>query len=606
MCGLIGYVGRRPAQDVIVAGLVRLEYRGYDSSGVCLLEDGRLAHTRAVGPLDRLRAQLTPSTATAGMGHTRWATHGRVCLENAHPLTSCRDEECAVVLNGIVENFAHLRARLEARGHVFRSETDAEAVAHLVEENYDGDLARAVAAAARELEGHYAFIVAHRDHPDRLVATRHECPLVVGLGDGEAWLASTIAAFRAETAVVQHVEDDELVVLEAGAARFCTYSGLPHARAATVADWADEVCDKDGHDTFMSKEIHEQPDAVARTLAGRLDDRSLLLAEAGLDRDSSTTIERVTVVACGTAYHAGLVGRYAFEDWAGVACDVEIASEWRYRSVKVDARTLVIAVTQSGETADTLAALRQARARGARTLALTNTPGSQVSREADATILTYAGIEMGVAATKTFTAQSALLFAFALALGEARGAIDGTYAKRLIAELGEFPRLVARFLRGDHPLDAIAGRYYDAPYFFFLGRHAGYPVCVEGALKLKEISYIPSEAYAAGEMKHGPIALIDEATPVVCVATDGHVHDKVLSNIQETRARGGRVIAIAGDGNEAIQHLVDDVIYVPRAAPLIQAVLAVVPLQLLAYRIALLRGLDVDRPRNLAKTVTVE
>ncbi len=606
MCGLIGYVGHRSAQAMILAGLERLEYRGYDSSGLCLLEDGRLAHTRAVGRLDRLRERLTPSAATAGMGHTRWATHGRVCLENAHPLTSCRDEECAVVLNGIVENFAALRARLEANGHVFRSETDAEAVAHLVEDHYDGDLARAVAIAARELQGHYAFIVAHRDHADQLVATRHECPLVVGLGDGEAWLSSMIGAFRAETSLVQVVEDDELVVLQSRGARFFTYSGIPRARGTSTAQWEDEVALKDGFDTYMAKEIHEQPDAVARTLAGRLDDLPLLLAEAGLTDGSSARLERVVILACGTAYHAGLVGRCAFEDWAGLPCDVEIASEWRYRRVRPDTRTLAIAVTQSGETADTLAALRRAREQGARTLALTNTPGSQVTREAEATLLTYAGIEMGVAATKTFTAQSALLLALALALGEHRAELTSTRARELVVELGELPRLVARFLRGDHPIESISERYHDAPYFFFLGRHAGFPICVEGALKLKEVAYIPSEAYAAGEMKHGPIALIDETTTVVCIATDGHVHEKMLSNIQETRARGGKVIAIAGDGNEAIQHLVDDVIYVPRADPLIQAVLGVVPLQVLAHQIATLRGLDVDRPRNLAKTVTVE
>src|SRR5215217_1893053 len=326
MCGLIGYVGRRRAQDMILAGLERLEYRGYDSSGLCLLEDGRLAHSRAVGRLARLRERLTPSSATGGMGHTRWATHGRVCIENAHPLTSCRDEECAVVLNGIIENFAVLRSRLEGDGHSFRSETDAEAVAHLIEDHYDGDLERAVATAAQQLEGHYAFIVAHRDHPHSLVATRHECPLVVGVGDGETWLSSMIGAFRSETGSVKLVEDDELVIVTATGARCSTYSGIPRARATTVAEWDDEVAVKDGYDTFMLKEIHEQPDAVARTLAGRLDDRTMLVGEAGLTMRSAEKLARVVVVGCGTAYHAGLVSRYGFEDWAGLACDVEIAS----------------------------------------------------------------------------------------------------------------------------------------------------------------------------------------------------------------------------------------------------------------------------------------
>jgi glucosamine--fructose-6-phosphate aminotransferase (isomerizing) len=608
VCGLIGYTGRQEAKRVILAGLERLEYRGYDSAGICLAEGMDMRYARAVGKLAALKAEIEDeqSPATAGIGHTRWATHGRVSLENAHPLTGCDENEIALVLNGIVENFWELKIRLASSSHVFRSETDAEVVAHLVEEHYDGDLADAVRHACAEIEGHYAFVVVHRDHPGLLVGTRRQCPLVLGLGDDESYLASMVAAFISETRRVRFLEDGDVVEAWAGGARLLDSAGAEVERAVHLVDWDDETATRNGHGSFMLKEIYEQPQAVRRTLAGRTRGELTTLAEAGLDAETARRLRRIVIVACGTAYHAGLMGRYAIEAWARIPCEPDIASEWRYREPILDRDTVVVGISQSGETADTLAALRLARQHGTHTVAVTNMAGSQITREADAVLLTRAGLEMGVAATKTFTAQATLLHAFALDLAAQRGTLPRETIADLLAELEAIPQKLERFLAGRHPIDEIAEAHADEPFFLYLGRHLGLPACLEGALKLKEISYIPTEAYSAGEMKHGPIALLSENTPVVVVATDSHVYEKVVSNIEEVRARGAQVIAIASDGNEAIQHLADEVIYVPRAHPFIQPMLAVVPLQMLALRIAELRALSVDQPRNLAKTVTVE
>ncbi len=606
MCGIIGYTGPRPARKLLVAALERLEYRGYDSAGVCFLERGgpgetRLERVRAAGPVSQLVASLNGHGAASrcGLGHTRWATHGRVTVENAHPFLSC-DGALALVLNGIVENFGELRSELARRGHRFDSQTDAEVVCHLVEERYEGDLAGAVAAAAAALEGHFAFVCCHRDHPELLVGTRRECPLVVGLGAGESFLASSTSAFLAETRRIQLVEDDEVVVVRPGTVRFYA-EGRARRRPVFDADWADERVDRGEFETLMLKEIHEQPLALRETL----DAVSAALRD-GPVASVAASAQRILLVACGTSYHAALAGRGVFERWAQIPCDVEIASEWRYREPLADGRTLVAGISQSGETADTLAALRQARRQGLATLAVTNTPGSQLTREADATLLTRCGLELGVAATKTFTAQVSLLACLALAVAEARGRMPEEEAAAAREALRQLPALAERFLAGSHPIDEVAERYADAAYFFFLGRGAGLPAALEGALKLREIAYIPCEAYPAGEMKHGPIALIDEQTPVVCVATELSSPEKVVSAIQEVRARGGRVIALAVGGDEALQHYVEDVIYVPRTHPLLQPVLDVLPLQMLAHGTARLRGLDPDRPRNLAKTVTVE
>jgi glutamine---fructose-6-phosphate transaminase (isomerizing) len=609
VCGIIGYVGSRPAKDLLLRGLERLEYRGYDSAGIALRENGGLDYVRAVGNLDNLKAAAGPngSLSNHGLGHTRWATHGAVNEQNAHPLTGCDDGPVAVVLNGIVENFRELKNSLEADGHAFSSETDAEVVTHLVERHYAGDLIAAVRDAYGELEGHFAFVVIHNDHPDLLVGARRQCPLVVGVGDGEMFLASAVAAFLAETRQVQLIDEGEVVAITPDGARFFTPEGEVEHKDVEPIDWDDEVAEKGGYETFMLKEIYEQPDAVRETIGDRARRGRLVLDGIGLTELEIQNLRRIVIVACGTAYHAGVVGRYIIEEWARVPVEPDIASEWRYRNPVLSKDTLVIGITQSGETADTIAAMRLAREQGARTLAITNQLGTQVTREVDAVLYTRAGLEIGVAATKTFTAQVALLSLIALKLAQVRRTLPADEIEFILEELYDLPERMERFLDGDHPIEEIAERHYQKPFFLYLGRHIGLPVALEGALKLKEISYIPTEAYSAGEMKHGPIALLDSDTPVVCIATDQKVvYDKVVSNIQEVRARGAQVIAIATDGNEDIQHHADDVIYVPRTPAFLQAVLAVLPLQLLAYRIARLRGLNVDQPRNLAKTVTVE
>ena len=608
MCGIIGYVGDGAAKERLIKGLERLEYRGYDSAGICVLSGGSLDTVKAVGKLENLKLKVNGHDpgATIGIAHTRWATHGRVTEANAHPLTSANGhgDEVAIVLNGIIENHGSLREELVAKGQAFQSETDAEVVAHLVRQYYNGDLSEAVRRAAERLDGHFAFVALHRDQPQVLVGTRHQCPLLIGVGDREAYLASSVTAFAGATARVKLVEDREVVTVSPDQIRIITTGGEERTRDEVVVPTDDGAGDRNGYETFMLKEIHEQPRAVRRTIARNLSDTALGL---GPLRDADLTrIRRLVVLACGTAYHAGLVGRYAFERWAGVPCDPEIASEWRYRGPLIDDETLVIAISQSGETADTLAGLRLARAMGACTLAITNSPGSQITREVDTVLYTHAGVEIGVAATKTFTAQVALLYLLALRLAAARGELEDDEIARLTSEVRALPYVIGQCLADLQNVDEIAEQHQDKPFFLYLGRDIGLPVCLEGALKLKEVSYIPTEAYASGEMKHGPIALLDEQTPVVCIATAGHVYDKVISNLEEVRARGARIIAVATSGDQRIARIADHVLSVPRTDPLLQPVVAVIPLQLLAYRIARLRGLDVDQPRNLAKTVTVE
>jgi glutamine---fructose-6-phosphate transaminase (isomerizing) len=609
VCGIIGYVGGRAAKGLLLQGLERLEYRGYDSSGLVLHEDEGLDYVRAVGNLGFLKeaAGSNGSTSNHGLGHTRWATHGAVSERNAHPLTGCEDHRIAIVLNGIVENYRELKRSLEDEGHSFSSETDAEVVVHLVERHYDGDLVEAVRATYRELEGHFAFVVIHDDHPDLLVGTRRQCPLVVGVGDGEMFLASSIAAFLRETRRVQLIEDGEVVAITPEGARFFAEDGEVEHKDVEPVDWDDEGAEKGGYETFMLKEIYEQPEAVRETIGDRARRGKLVLEGIGLTETEIQNLRRIVIVACGTAYHAGVVGRYIIEEWARIPVEPDIASEWRYRNPVLSKDTLVIGISQSGETADTIAAMQLARKQGARTLAITNLMGTQITREVDSVLYTRAGLEIGVAATKTFTAQVALLSLLALKLAQVRRSIPEDEIEFILEELYDLPEKMEQFLDADHPIEEIAERHCQKPFFLYLGRHIGLPVALEGALKLKEISYIPTEAYSAGEMKHGPIALLDSETPVVCIATDQKViYEKVVSNIQEVRARGAQVIAIATDGNEDIQHHADDVIYVPRTPAFLQAILAVLPLQLLAYRIARLRGLNVDQPRNLAKTVTVE
>jgi len=609
VCGIIGYVGRRPCKELLLAGLQRLEYRGYDSAGLALREDDGLDYVRAVGNLQNLIAAAgsNGSVSTTGVGHTRWATHGTVTEQNAHPLTGCDDGKLAVVLNGIVENFRELKGSLEADGHTFKTQTDAEVVVHLVERHYDGDLAAAVRAAYRELEGHYAFVVVHHDHPGELVGARNQCPLLVGVGEGEMFFASMAAAFISETRSIQLIEDGEVVSITEDGARFLDGEDAEVEREVIEVDWDLDEAEKSGYETFMLKEIYEQPEAVAETLGDRIRHGELVLESLGMTEEQLRNLRRIVIVACGTAYHAGVVGRYMIEEWARLPVEPDIASEWIYRNPVLSKDTLVIGISQSGETRDTVNAIKLARSLGARTLAITNVMGSQITREAECVLYTRCGLEIGVAASKTFTAQAALLSLIGLKLAKVRKTLPPDEVEFILDQLYELPQKIEHFLDGDHPIEEIAQRFYEKQFFLYLGRHIGLPVALEGALKLKEISYIPTDAYSAGEMKHGPIALLEEGTPVVVVATDHKlIYDKVVSNIQETRARGAHVIAIATDGNEDIQHHADDVIYVPRSPAFLQAALAVVPLQLLAYRIARLRGLNVDQPRNLAKTVTVE
>jgi glutamine---fructose-6-phosphate transaminase (isomerizing) len=608
MCGIIGYVGPRRAKPLLIHGLERLEYRGYDSAGLAMLEDEGLDYLRAVGNLENLKqvAKHNGSLSSTGLGHTRWATHGRVSEQNAHPLTGCEEHKVAVVLNGIVENFRELKLSLEKKGHVFTTETDAEVVVHLIEEHYDGDLTEAVKATYDELEGHFAFVVVHSDHPEQLVGARVQCPLLVGVGDGEMFLASAAAAFLRDTNKIQLIEDGEVVSITPEGATFTSAENGSVEREVIEVDWDADAAEKSGYETFMLKEIYEQPEGVHETLGDRVRHGKLVLESLGLTDREIRNLRRIVILACGTSYHAGVVGRYVIEEWGRIPVEPDIASEWRYRNPVLSKDTLVIGISQSGETADVLAAIKLAKEKGARTVAITNMMGSQLTREVDSVLYTRTGLEVGVAASKTFTAQVALLSLIALKLAGLKKTIPEQEIEFILDQLYSLPEKMQAFLDGNHPIEEIAQRYYDRPFFLYLGRHIGLPVALEGALKLKEISYIPTEAYSAGEMKHGPIALLDEDTPVVCIATNSHVYDKVVSNIQETRARGAHVIAIATDGNEDIQHHADDVIYIPKSPAFLQAVLAIVPLQLLAYRIARLRGLNVDQPRNLAKTVTVE
>jgi glutamine---fructose-6-phosphate transaminase (isomerizing) len=616
-------VGGRPVRDLLFEGLSKLEYRGYDSAGISVIADGQIEAVRAVGNLSALEAKLdldrsragtggavalAPRPATTGIGHTRWATHGRVSEENAHPHFDNRDR-IHVVVNGIVENYMTLKARLSAAGSRFTSETDAEVIAHLIAEHNAGDLAEAVRLAFAELEGHYAFVALSLDEPDLLVGARKECPLIVGRGEGEQFIASAVPAFLAHTRRVQYLENGELVVLRPDGVTILTAAGVEVTREVEDVEWDQETAEKGGYDTFMLKEIHEQADAVADTLFDRTarGDGVDLDEEGALDESILAGVGRIVVVACGTAYHAGLIGRYALEEWARVPVEMDIASEYRYRNPVVGPDDLVIGISQSGETADTLAAMRLARERGATVLAITNTRGSQATREADGVLYTRAGLEIGVAATKTFVCQVAVMYLLALRLAELRGTLPPDRVAELVGELKRLPHCLDEMIEpAEDAAQAIAERCWKADFFFYIGRHVGLPVALEGALKLKEISYISTDAYAAGEMKHGPIALLDEATPVVCVATRSPVLDKLVSNIQEARARGAHVIAITTDGDGDVDPHVDVSIPVPATDWMLQPILAVIPLQLLAYAIARKRGLNVDQPRNLAKTVTVE
>jgi glucosamine--fructose-6-phosphate aminotransferase (isomerizing) len=608
MCGIVGYVGPEQALPIIIEGLRRLEYRGYDSAGVALV-DGGLTVMKKAGKLSELEgvlAEAPPPPGFVGMGHTRWATHGVPNDTNAHPHVDCSGR-IAVIHNGIIENFHQLRERLEKDGHTFSSDTDTECIAHLVEERYDGDLTEAVRLTLGDLTGAYAIVVLSLDDPDCIVGAKVSSPLIVGVGEGENILASDIPAVLGRTRTVIPVAEGEMVRLCTDGVTFLDFDGNEVEKESMEVDWDVAQAQKSGFEDFMLKEIHEQPTAVRDTLVGRTTPSGrLVLDELTIDEDLLRDITKVFVVACGTAYHSGLVAKYAIEHWTRLPVEIDIASEFRYRDPVLDAQTLTLGVSQSGETIDTLEAVRHARHQGSRVIAVTNTVGSSITRESDGVFYTHAGPEIGVAATKTFATQMAALHLTALYLAQVRGAMYPQEIASVVREMHELPGKVDLAIDLDEEVREIAARYADARDFIFIGRHTGFPAALEGALKMKEISYIHAEGYPAGELKHGPIALLEPGLPVVAVATECHVQAKMLSNIQEVKARGADVIAIATEGDDQVKRYADHVLYVPRTPELLSPVVVSVPLQLLAYHIAKIRGCDVDQPRNLAKSVTVE
>ncbi|OGN82131.1 MAG: glutamine--fructose-6-phosphate aminotransferase [Chloroflexi bacterium GWC2_73_18] len=608
MCGIVGYTGPREAGPILLDGLARLEYRGYDSAGIALVTpEGELFVEKRAGKLANLRTALADRTPAAGVGlaHTRWATHGRPNDLNAHPHVDCSGR-ITVIHNGIIENFRELRDGLEERGHRLRSETDTEAIAHLVEEEYRGDIADAVRRALRRVEGAYAIAVLHRDEPDRLVGARLNVPLIVGIGDGENFLASDVAAILAHTDRVIYLEEGDVADLRPGGVALSAIDGTLRVRPVHTIDWSVEAAEKGGYPHFMLKEMHEQPDAIRTAFTGRLRGEAIVVEELTPVADRLGAVERIEFLACGSANYAAQVAAILAQSWLGLPARSTVASEFRYGPPPLDARTLVIAVSQSGETADTLAATRLARERGCPIVAVTNTVGSAITREADAVLFQQAGPEIAVVATKTFVSQVTLLTVLMAALAKGRGRLLPEMERRLVGALRALPEQAHRALELAAPAQDLARRYVNSRGFMFVGRGLGYPVALEGALKLKEVSYVHAEGYAAGELKHGPISLLDAEVPLVAVATRSSVYEKLISNVMEGRARDARVIAVASEGDVSIARHADDVLRVPDTIEELTPVLAVIPLQLFAYHTAVARGTDVDQPRNLAKSVTVE
>ncbi|MFH8254334.1 glutamine--fructose-6-phosphate transaminase (isomerizing) [Streptomyces roseolus] len=615
MCGIVGYVGGQSALDVVVAGLKRLEYRGYDSAGVAVLADGGLAAAKKAGKLVNLEKELAErplAAGSVGIGHTRWATHGGPTDANAHPHLD-NAGRVAVVHNGIIENFAALREELAERGHDLLSETDTEVVAHLLAEEFSsaGDLAEAMRLVCRRLDGAFTLVAVHADQPDVVVGARRNSPLVVGVGEGENFLASDVSAFIAHTRSAIELGQDQVVELTRDGVAVTDFEGAPADVRAFHVDWDASAAEKGGYDHFMLKEIAEQPKAVADTLLGRIDAGGrLTLDEVRIPDAVLREADKVVIVACGTAFHAGLIAKYAIEHWTRIPCEVELASEFRYRDPILGQRTLVIAVSQSGETMDTLMALRHAREQGAKVLAVCNTNGSTIPRESDAVLYTHAGPEVAVASTKAFLTQLVACYLLALYLGQVRGTKWGDEIRAVVRELARIGEEVERVLETMEPVRALARSLAHKDTILFLGRHVGYPVALEGALKLKELAYMHAEGFAAGELKHGPIALIEEDLPVVVVVPSPKgrsvLHDKIVSNIQEIRARGARTIVIAEEGDDAVVPFADHLVRVPATPTLLQPLVSTVPLQVFACELAAARGNEVDQPRNLAKSVTVE
>jgi glucosamine--fructose-6-phosphate aminotransferase (isomerizing) len=613
MCGIVGYIGPKDPVDVLLEGLRRLEYRGYDSAGVAVVDgDGLLDIRRSPGKLRDLEKVIArnPLEGNYGLGHTRWATHGRPSEENSHPHRDCSGK-LVVIHNGIIENYIKLKQDLETKGHEFTTETDTEIVAHAIEQELQEgapDLPTAFRNMLPRLDGIYALVAMSADDPETLVAARQGPPLVVGIGEGEYFVASDIPAILMHTKDMVFMEDGEIVILKPDGPSFMRIDGSPIDKEQTRIPWDPIMAEKGGYKHFMLKEIHEQPRAARDTLLGRvsLESSTIHLDEMTLSDEDLRQAERMAIVACGTSWHAGLVGKFLFEQLAGIPVEVDYASEFRYRQPLIDEKTLPVYISQSGETADTLAALREAKSKGAKTLGICNVQGAMLTREASGTIYTHAGPEIGVASTKAFTSQLVALILLALKVGQARGRLSDADLVEIISALYHIPAQMEQCLSDDSDIQALAQTFQHHRDFLYLGRGINYPIALEGALKLKEISYIHAEGYPAGEMKHGPIALIDEEMPVVAIAPHDHVFEKMLSNIEEVKARSGIVIALTDSGDDGLAAKADSVLKVPKTHPMLSPMLMVLPLQLLAYHIALLRGCDVDQPRNLAKSVTVE
>ena len=607
MCGIVGFVGRITAKDVLLEGLKRLEYRGYDSAGIAVLRDSQIEVVRRLGKVRRLVESIGDGDClgNCGIGHTRWATHGAPSERNAHPHTSCAND-IAVVHNGIIENFAELREELERKGHVFASDTDTEVAAHLVEEAYEGDLLAAVRQATSRMIGAYGLAVVSNHDPDTIVVTRKDSPIVLGVGSDGSYLASDIVALIDATRDVVILEDEQYAVMKPEGIFYYDSEGKAIEPEITHIDWSLDAAEKGGYPDFMLKEIHEQPRVVRDTLSGRFSGSEICIDELSLTRTELNFIDRVYIIACGTSYHAGLIAKDLIEAWARIPTEVEVASEFRYRNPIITPTTLVVAVSQSGETADTLAAIRDARIKGAKVFGITNVIGSRVARESDGVIYTKANKEISVASTKSFTGQVVSLTLLSMLLARSRGKFNQAQTRILFSELADCADAIEQVLQNVEQVKDAAKIFEGRDSAFFIGRGMGAATCYEGALKLKEISYVHAEAYAAGEMKHGPIALIDEGFPVVAVATQSPIYDKVISNLKESESRGASIIAIATEGDSSICDLADKVICIPKVRDSFMPIVASVPLQLLAREVALARGCDVDQPRNLAKSVTVE
>ena len=609
MCGIVGYIGKQEAVPVLLAGLKRLEYRGYDSAGVTVYNQGKLNSCKTVGRLSKIEERLAEIklTGNLGIGHTRWATHGRPSERNAHPHFDC-NQKISLVHNGIIENYIGLKEWLQEKGHIFNSETDTEVLPHLIEEYYQGDLAAAVREALKKVEGAFALVVISDEHPGEIVVARKASPLIIGLGKEENFIASDIPAVLPYTRDIYILEDGEMAVITAEKAEVCDFNGNPRSKEVYHVQWDIAAAEKGGYEDFMLKEIHEQAKAVRDTLAGKVDhvEMKILLPEVKLDPREIDTLEKIQIVACGTAYHAGMVGKYLIEKLARIPVEVDLASEFRYRDPMVSQKSLTIIISQSGETADTLAGLREAKRLGSRVLAITNVVGSSVAREADDLILTLAGPEIAVASTKAYTTQLLSLYLLAIFLAQHRGTLSQNERVGMVEAMGNLPGQIDKVLNTETKIKEFAEDFKGCEDIFFLGRGLDYAVSLEGALKLKEISYIHAEGYPAAEMKHGPIALVDESLPVVFVATRDSYYEKIVSNIQEIKARKGKVIAVISKGDDIISKMSDDTMIVPEADEIVAPLLSVIPLQLLAYYIGVAKGYDVDKPRNLAKSVTVE